>query len=257
MLFDTHAHLDQPEFDEIRDAVIERALAAGVTSIIAVGTTAASSRVCVELAARYKCVYAAVGIQPNYVAQAADGDWVEIERLAAAPGVVAIGETGLDRHWDYTPFDVQQQFFQRHIELARRHDLPFIVHLRDCDDEMLAALREASERGPLRGVMHSFASDAAMAAQCLALGLHISFAGMVTYKKSAALRECAATIPADRLLFETDSPYLSPEPARSTRPNEPALLVHTCRRLAEVRGTTLEELAATTTANARALFRVP
>jgi TatD DNase family protein len=256
MLFDTHTHLDQLDFDDIRDAVVDRAKAAGVEALIAVGTTAEASRKCVELAARYADVFAAVGIQPNYVAEAAANDWAEIERLSTAPGVVAIGETGLDRHWDYTPFDQQQDYFQRHMALARRRDLPFIVHMRDCDDDILAALREAHAHGPLRGVMHSFTGDAAMAAECMRMGLHISFAGMITYKKSQALRDCAATIPDDRLLIETDCPYLSPEPVRSQRPNEPALVRHTAECIAKVRGVTLEELAALTTANARALFRI-
>jgi TatD DNase family protein len=230
MLFDTHTHLDQEEFDESRDAVVERALAAGVEALIAVGTTAPASRKCVELARRYPAVHAAVGIQPNYVAQADPLDWEEIERLASAPGVV---------------------------ELARRRDLPFVVHMRDCDDDILEALRAAHQRGgALRGVMHSFTGDAAMAGECVALGMHISFAGMVTYKKSQPLRDCAATIPDDRLLIETDCPYLSPEPVRGQRPNEPALIRHTAERVAQVRGVTLEELAALTTANARALFRI-
>jgi TatD DNase family protein len=256
MLFDTHTHLDQPEFDQIRDAVVERAKTAGVEALVAVGTTAEASRRCVELAGRYAGVFAAVGIQPNYVAEAAADDWAEIERISTAPGVVAIGETGLDRHWDYTPFDQQRDYFQRHIALARRRDLPFIVHMRDCDDDILAALREALVHGPLRGVMHSFTSDAAMAAECVAMGMHISFAGMVTYKKSQALRDCAATIPDERLLIETDCPYLSPEPVRSQRPNEPALVRHTAECIANARGVTLDKLAALTTTNARALFRV-
>jgi TatD DNase family protein len=256
MLFDTHTHLDQPDFDEIRDAVVERAQAAGVEALIAVGTTAEASRKCVELAGRYAGVFAAVGIQPNYIAEAAPDDWAEIERLATAPGVVAIGETGLDRHWDYTPFDQQQDYFQRHMALARRRDLPFIVHMRDCDDDILAGLREAHAHGPLRGIMHSFTGDAQMAAECMRMGLHISFAGMITYKKSQALRDCAVTIPDDRLLIETDCPYLSPEPVRSRRPNEPALVRHTAECIAKVRGVTLEELAALTTANAQSLFRI-
>jgi TatD DNase family protein len=256
MLFDTHAHLDQEEFDADRDAVVVRAKTAGVERIIAVGTTLAASQKCVKLAAQYEGVYAAVGIQPNYVAQSAPGDWAEIERLATAPKVVAIGETGLDRHWDYTPFDQQQDYFNRHIELARRHELPFIVHMRDCDADILEQLREAHQRGPLRGVMHSFTGDAAMAAECVALGLHISFAGMITYKKSQPLRDCAATIPDERLLMETDSPYLSPEPVRSQRPNEPSLLRHTAECIARVRGVTLETLGDLTTTNARSLFRV-
>jgi TatD DNase family protein len=256
MLFDTHTHLDQEEFDDCRDAVVERALASGVDLMIAVGTTAEASRKCVDLAGRYPSVYAAVGLQPNYIAQGLPDDWAVIEELSTAPRVVAIGETGLDRYWDYTPFDLQQEYFQRHIELARRRDRPFIVHMRDCDAEIIDALRLAAKGGPLRGVMHSFTGDAAMAAECVALGLHISFAGMVTYKKSQAMRDCAATIPDDRLLIETDCPYLSPEPVRSKRPNEPAYVRHTGECLAAVRGVTLERLAAQTTANARALFRI-
>ena len=255
MLFDTHTHLDQAEFDQTRDAVVERARTASVEAMIAVGTTAQASRKCVDLAARYPGVFAAVGLQPNYIAEGDPSDWAEIERLASSPGVVAIGETGLDRHWHYTPFDQQQVFFQRHMELARRLDLPFIVHMRDSGDDILAALREAHAHGPLHGVMHSFTGDAAMAAECMAMGMHISFAGMITYKKSQALRDCAATIPTDRLLIETDCPYLSPEPVRSKRPNEPAFVRHTAACLAATRGVTLEELAAQTTANARALFR--
>jgi TatD DNase family protein len=256
MLFDTHAHLDQEEFDADRDAVIDRALAAGVERMIAVGTTLAASQKCIGLAARYDSVYAAVGIQPNYVAESAPDHWEAIQSLASSRKVIAIGETGLDRHWDYTPFDQQQDYFDRHIELARQLDLPFIVHMRDCDEDILAQLRAARARGPLRGVMHSFTGDAAMAAECVDLGLHISFAGMITYKKSQPLLDCAATIPADRLLIETDSPYLSPEPVRGQRPNEPALLVHTAACIAAVRGISPQELAAVTAANAQTLFRV-
>jgi TatD DNase family protein len=258
LLFDTHAHLDQEEFDEIREAVVERAHAAGVATMIAVGTTVAASRKCVEIAGRYEGVYAAVGLQPNYIAECGPDDWAEIERLASAPGVVAIGETGLDRHWDFTPFEMQQDYFDRHMALAGRLDLPFIVHMRDCDADIMAALKaEHARRGPLRGIMHSFTGDAAMAAECVKLGLHISFAGMVTYKKSQPLRDCAATIPDDRLLIETDCPYLSPEPVRGKRPNEPAYVAHTATCLATVRGMRPSELAQLTTANARKLFRIP
>ncbi len=254
MLFDTHSHIDQDDFDDTRDTVVQRAHEAGVAELVAVGTTLAASRLCVELAARYEGVYAAVAIHPNYVAQSAAGDWAEIERLASAPRVVAIGETGLDRHWDYTPFDRQLESFDRHIRLAAERGLPFIVHMRDCEADILAALREAHQQGPLRGVMHSFTGDAAMAAECVAMGMHISFAGMLTYKKLQALRDCAATIPGDRLLIETDSPYLSPEPVRGMRPNEPANLRHTAECLAKVRGMKFEDLAALTTANAREFF---
>jgi len=254
MLFDTHAHLDQPEFDEDRDEVVARAQAAGVSRIVAVGTTAASSEVCTQLAGRYDGVAAAVGIQPNYVAEAEEGDWDRVVALAGQPGVVAIGETGLDRYWDDAPFPLQQDYFDRHMRLSARLDLPFVVHMRDCEADILAMLREAARRGPLRGVMHSFTGDAEMAAECIDLGLYISFAGMVTFKKSGPLRDCAATIPDQRILIETDSPYLSPHPKRSHRRNEPALLVHTAECLAEVRGVTPDQFARQSTSNARRLF---
>ncbi len=254
MLFDTHTHLDQSEFNDIRAEVIQRAKAAGVSQLIAVGCTVEDSRRCVQLASEFEGVYAAVGIQPNYIAESQPEDWAAIEQLASEPGVVAIGETGLDRHWDYTPFDQQQDYFDRHLRLAERLDLPFIVHMRDCDNEIMDALRVARQRGVLKGVMHSFTGDAKMAAECIEMGMHISFAGMLTFKKSTALRECAETIPDKRLLIETDSPYLSPEPVRSKRPNEPAFVRHTAECLAQLRGVTLEELAAQTTANAREFF---
>ena len=256
MLFDTHTHLDQEEFDAIRPEMLERARKAGVTRMVLVGTTAMSSRRCVELAEADKCLHAAAGIQPNYVAEADTDDWDAVIQLVSKPSVVAIGETGLDRHWDYTPFEQQQDSFDRHLRLAQEQDLPVVVHMRDCDEEILRMLREARRRSPLRGIMHSFTGSPEMATECLDLGLHISFAGMVTFKKSSALRACAATIPDERLLLETDAPYLSPEPVRGKRPNEPAHLPFTAACVAEARNVSPERLAAQTTANARALFRV-
>ena len=253
-LFDTHAHLDQPEFDDDRDAVVARAAEAGVANIIAIGISADTSMVCVQLAAQYEGVHAAVGMQPNYVAKSQPGDWDRVVKLLDEPGVVAIGETGLDRYWDFTSFDVQQDYFDRHLRLSQERGLPFIVHMRDCDEDILVMLREAHHRGPLVGVMHSFTGSRAMMEECVAMGLYISFAGMVTYKKSAELREIAAAVPDDRILVETDSPYLSPEPVRKVKRNEPAHVQHTAACLAEVRGVTLEKFAEQTTANARRLF---
>ncbi len=209
-----------------------------------------------ELSAEHPGVFAAVGIQPNYAAQAKPGDWQQIVTLAARPKVVAIGETGLDRHWDYTPFGVQQDYFDRHLRLAQARGLPFVVHTRESDADVLAMLHEAARRGPLTGVMHSFTGSADTAAECVALGLYISFAGMVTFKKSDALRVVAASIPADRILVETDSPYLAPHPMRGKR-NEPANIVHTAACLAAARGQSDIEFAAQATANARRLFRLP
>jgi TatD DNase family protein len=254
MLFDTHAHLDDEQFDQDREGVIQRAIEASVTSIVAVGTTADSSRKSVRLADEYESVYASVGIQPNYCASATRDDWDEIVKLAEHPRVVALGETGLDRYWDYAPFDVQQDFFDRHLRLSQQTSLPFIVHMRDCLPDILEMLQDARQRGPLHGVMHSYTGDADGATKCLELGLYISFAGMVTFKKSDELRQVAAAVPNDRILIETDSPYLSPHPHRSRRPNEPALIEHTARCLAEVRGVTFEEFARQTSENARELF---
>jgi TatD DNase family protein len=253
-LFDTHAHLDQPEFDDDRPEVLDRARQAGVESILAIAISADTSQICVELASEFQGVYAAVGMQPNYLAQSQPGDWDRVVALLDEPRVVAIGETGLDRYWDYTPFDQQQEYFDRHLRLAQQRSLPFIVHMRDCDEDILIMLREAHRRGPLAGVMHSFTGSHAMMEECVAMGLAISFAGMVTFKKSAELRAIAAAVPDDRILVETDSPYLTPEPVRKVQRNEPAHVRHTAACLADVRGTTLEEFAALTNANARRLF---
>lgn len=256
VLFDTHAHLDDGEFDQVRDEIVARAREAGVESIIAIGTTADSSHRCTELARRYDGVYASVGIQPNYCAEAGPDDWRRIEAMVRLPRVVALGETGLDRYWDYTPFALQEDYFQRHIDLAQQLDLPLVIHMRDCAQDILRMLEHARRRGALRGVMHSFTGDADTAARCVELGLHISFSGIVTYKKSEDLRRVAATIPTERLLIETDAPYLSPHPKRAHRPNEPALIVHTAECLAAVRDTSLAQLAGQTTKNARQLFAV-
>jgi TatD DNase family protein len=255
-LFDTHSHLDQPEFDNDRQEVITRARNAGVEDIIAVGISANTSAACLKLAAKFAAVHAAVGMQPNYLAEAAPDNWDHVIAMLGEPGVVAIGETGLDRYWDFTPFDLQQDYFDRHIRLSQESGLPFIVHMRDCDEDILVMLREARQRGPLNGVMHSFTGSRAMADECLAMGLYISFAGMVTFKKSDELRSIAAAVPDDRILVETDSPYLSPEPVRKVKRNEPAHVLHTATCLAEVRGTTLESFAAQTTANAKRLFHL-
>jgi TatD DNase family protein len=253
-LYDTHAHLNDDEFAEQLPAVVERAKAAGVERILVIGTTAASSRRAVEIPQQFDGLYAAVGIQPNYVAEAQVGDWDEIVALAQQPKVVALGETGLDRYWDNAPFDLQQDYFDRHLRLSQATGLPFVVHMRECGDDVAAMLRDARTRGELRGVMHSFTGNLPLAQECLALGLYISFAGMVTYKKSDALREIAAQIPAVRILIETDSPYLSPHPHRGVRRNEPALIVHTAACLAEVRGVDLGTFAEQTWSNALSLF---
>jgi TatD DNase family protein len=256
MLIDTHAHLDSDDFVENRDEVIARAIAAGVERMIAVATNASSAERCIAIAAQHTGVFASVGIHPNYPANLTDVEWPRIVELTKSPKVVALGETGLDRHWNDTPFPVQQEYFDRHLRLSLETGLPVIIHTRECDADTLEMLRAARQRGPLNGVMHSFSGEAATAAECIELGLHISFAGMVTYKKNGVLREIAKSVPDDRILVETDCPYLSPEPKRGKR-NEPANVVYTAQCVADVRGMSLEQLSQLTTANAKRLFRLP
>jgi TatD DNase family protein len=253
-LIDTHAHLDDERFQQDLPAVLERAAAAGVRRIVTVATTAASSGVCVDLARRYPALVASVGLQPNQVAEEKAGAWDEVIALVTKERVVAIGETGLDRHWNYTPFAQQEDYFARHLQLARRHRLAVIIHCREAEADVVRMLGEDYDRnGSVRGVMHSFTGDLATAEKCVAMGLHISFAGMVTYKNAQNLRAVAARIPAERLLVETDSPYLAPVPVRGKR-NEPAYVIHTAACLATMRGVEPEVLARQMTRNAEQLF---
>ncbi|MEN6405878.1 MAG: TatD family hydrolase [Thermoguttaceae bacterium] len=257
-LFDAHAHLDQSEFDADRDAVIARARAAGVVQILCPAVSAETSFAVVQLA-QQRDLWAAVGIHPNSTADAAPHDWDRVVALVDHPRVVALGETGLDRYWDHAPLPLQQEYLDRHLRLAQQRDLPVLLHCRDAAAELVAMVRESVARGPLRGVVHAFSGDAALAAELLSLGLHLSFAGNVTYsnKKFDSLRSAAKTVPDDRLLVETDSPYLVPQLFRGKkRRNEPANVVHTAAFLAELRGVPVDQIARQTTENAMRLFRI-
>jgi TatD DNase family protein len=256
-LIDTHAHLDDARFRDDLPSVLERARAAGVVHVVAVATSAASSAAVQVLSATHAGVSPTAGIHPNHVAQADPGDWDAVVALAEAGRVVALGETGLDRHWHETPFPQQEDYCERHLELSQRLRLPVILHCREADADLLRMLRTAYERrGPLTGVLHSFAGTPELAETGLAVGLHVSFSGVLTYKNAAAVRSAAAQVPLDRLLVETDCPYLAPVPQRGQR-NEPAFVAHTAEVLARVRSLALSELAAQITANARRLFRLP
>jgi TatD DNase family protein len=255
-LFDSHAHLNSDAFEPDLANVIDRAKSAGVVGINVIGVDVETSRRACELASQHQgYLVATVGIQPNYVAKVTEEDWSAIEEMAGDPGVRAIGETGLDCYWDDAPLPLQREYFDRHIELAIAKSLPMVIHMRDSEAEIVDQLRSHSKLPA--GVMHSYTGDAAIAKQCLDLGLYISFAGMVTFKKSDDLRNVARQVPLDRLLIETDSPYLSPEPFRGKRPNEPARVEHTLRCLAEVRNMHPRELSEITTANAKRLLRLP
>jgi TatD DNase family protein len=258
-MLDTHAHLDDESFAGDLEAVLDRVRRAGVEAVVCPAITAASSESVVRLASGHAELFAAVGIQPNCCAEAAEGDWDRVLGLVDRPRVVAVGETGLDRHWDFTPFDLQQDYFDRHLRLAQRRGLPVVIHCREAEEDLLPMLHEAAARGPLRGVMHAFSADPDFADECVELGLSVSFAGSVTYrnKKFEPLWQAAGTVPDDRLLVETDSPYLVPHPLRGKRKrNEPAHVRLVAERLAELRGQSVQQVDLLSTQNARRLFRL-
>ena len=267
-MIDSHAHLDLEHFGNDLSELLDRCKAGllpksveemkprfPMEAILVPGITAESTRHCVALAQKHVLLYAAVGIHPNSVKVAAKDDWGIIEHFADQPRVVAVGETGLDRYWDRTPFEMQLDALERHIDLARRKNLPILLHSRDCDADLLPIL--AREAGELQGVIHSFSSDVSVAEKCVEYGYYISFSGAVTYtnRKFAPLWEAAKVVPADRLLLETDSPYLTPHPYRGKlEKNEPMMVAFIARRLAELRDCSIEEIVHLTSENARRLF---
>jgi TatD DNase family protein len=253
-LFDTHAHLHFPGFDEDRAAVLERARAAGVRRMVTIGTDAETTRAALALAEREADVWATAGVHPHDAAESDEAAQAEVERLAAEPRVVAIGEIGLDFFRNLSPPETQERVLRRFLALARRLRKPVVLHCRDAHAEMLSVLAE--ERvAEVGGIMHCFSGDVEIARRCLDLGLTISLAGPVTYPNARALPEVARFVPAERLVVETDCPFLPPQGYRGKR-NEPAYLAITATRVAELRGESLDELAARTTDNARRLFRV-
>ena len=253
-LFDTHAHLHFPEFAGDLDAVLERARVAGVRRILTIGTDVPTSRAAAALAFREPNVWAAVGIHPHEAADADEAALAEIERLAGGPRVVAIGETGLDFFRNLAPREAQERALRSQLALARRTRKPVLIHCRDAHEETLSILGAAdvSEHG---GIMHCFSGDVGIARRCLDLGLLLSLAGPVTYPKPGALPEVAKFVPADRLVVETDCPFLPPQPYRGKR-NEPAYLAITAACVAELRGEPLADLAARMSENARSLLRL-
>lgn len=254
MIIDTHAHLTDEKLSDNLKHYLHLAQEADVQGVLTVGITVESSEQCIQLAGQHSSIRAAVGIHPNNCCTSEPGDWERIVELARHPRVAALGETGLDRYWDDCPWDVQVEYFRRHLALSRATQLPVVIHTRDCAEETLGILREESQLGPLRGVMHSFTGSQAVAEGCCQLGLYISFAGMLTFKNAAEIRAVAAVVPRQRILVETDSPYLTPHPHRGQRPNHPAMVAHTLRQLAEVCEVDVTEMARITTENAQRLF---
>ena len=254
-LFDTHAHLHFPDYAKDLDAVLERARAAGVRGMVTIGTDRETNRAVVALAERLSDVWATVGIHPHDAGEAAEADFEEMERLARdEPKVVAFGEMGLDFFRNLSPPDAQRQVFRRQIDIARGARKPLVIHCRDAHDETLAILAE-ERAGEVGGVMHCFSGDVEIARRCLDLGFYISVAGPVTYKNARALPAVARFVPEDRLVVETDCPYLPPTPHRGKR-NEPAYVALTAACVAGLRGADTEAFGDAVTANAAKLFRI-
>lgn len=251
-VIDSHAHLTDERFSGEVDAVLERARAAGVVGVVSIGTTPETSAAAVRLATELPDVWASVGIHPHSVAGADEAAYAAIEALAARPRVVAVGETGLDYHYDFAPRDVQRRSFAWHLDLGRRLGLPVVVHARSADEDV-AEMILAEGKGT-RGVLHCFAGDRALLEAGLRAGWHISFSGLITFAKYDGA-DLVRAVPRERILVETDSPYLAPVPYRGKR-NEPGYVPLVARRAAELRGEDPVEFAAAVLENTREFFRI-
>jgi len=256
-VIDSHCHLDVDAFADDREAVIARALRAGVGAMITIGASGPMqcNHEAVALAAQHAEIFATVGVHPHDASRATADTLAEIEELARRPKVVAVGETGLDFYYDNSPRSAQEASFRRHIDVARRAGLPLSIHLRDAYELAVQILRDEGAAG-LGGVIHCFSGGAREARWFLDLGFYLSFSGIVTFKAADDVRAAARLAPADRVLIETDAPFLAPVPHRGRR-NEPALVLHTARALADLRGESLDDFARRTRANTIAAFRLP
>jgi TatD DNase family protein len=257
MLVDSHCHLDFPDFADELDAVVGRARDAGIGRIVTISTRVARHGGLLAIAERFPDVFCSVGTHPHNAHEELDVTAADLAARARHPKVVAIGEAGLDYHYDYSPRDAQEQGFRTHIAAARETGLPLVIHAREADDDVARILEEETGRGPFPAVLHCFTGGRDLAMRAVALGLSISFTGILTFKNSADLRKIAAELPADRILVETDAPYLAPGKFRGKR-NEPSYVVETARVLAETRGVGSDEIARQTTENFFRLFaKVP
>jgi len=251
-LTDTHIHLHFPQYDADRPEMIQRAIQGGVRHFLNIGTDLEDSRKAIAIAETYPEVYAAVGYHPHETKSASPADLAELEKLLAHPRVVAIGEVGLDYFHDHSPRDIQQKTLRTFLEWNQKHKKPIIIHCRDAYEDLLQILKGFSTQ-PYRGTLHCYSSDAATMKKYLDLGFHIAFGGALTYKKNDALREACALCPKDRLLLETDGPYLPPQTMRGKR-NEPLYMIETAECVAKLHNMSVEAIADLTTANAQALF---
>lgn len=253
MLVDSHCHLDFDSFDEDRAETIQRALDAGVGTIVTICTRLSRFEEVRNIARSNDRIWCSVGIHPHQVAEEVRAETKNLVALAADPKVVGIGETGLDYFYDTSPRDDQQTSFRAHIAAARETGLPLIVHTRDADEDMAAILTDEYAKGPFPGVLHCFTSGRKLAETALELGFYISLSGIITFKNAEDIREIIRDVPLDRLLVETDSPFLAPIPNRGKR-NEPSFVVHTAEKAAEIKGITTDALAEATTDNFFRLF---
>jgi TatD DNase family protein len=257
MLVDSHCHLDFPDFADELDAVVDRAHQSGIGLMLTICTHLSRFDRVLAVAERFDGVYCTVGIHPHEAGSEEEATVDRLVDLARHPKVVGFGETGLDYFYEHSPREAQQKSFRTHIRAARTAGLPVIVHTRDAEDDTRRILREEMEEGAFTGLIHCFSSSAQLAEDVLELGLYLSLSGIVTFKKAEELRTTVATLPLDRLLVETDAPYLAPVPKRGKR-NEPAFTAHTAAVIAELQGHRVEDVADATTANFRRLFsKVP
>ncbi|RUW22076.1 TatD family hydrolase [Mesorhizobium sp. M1E.F.Ca.ET.041.01.1.1] len=253
MLVDSHCHLDFPDFAEERAAIVARALAAGIGRMVTISTRVKRFQQILEIAETFNEVYCSVGTHPHQAAEELDVTADELVRLSSHPKVVAIGEAGLDYFYDHAPREAQAQGFRTHIAAARRTGLPLVIHSRDADDDMAAILEDETGKGAFPFILHCFSSGRRLAEVGVTLGGYVSFSGILTFKNSTELRAIAADVPHDRLLVETDAPYLAPVPHRGKR-NEPAFVTNTAKVLAETIGVSEAEIADITTENVFRLF---
>jgi TatD DNase family protein len=253
MLVDSHCHLDHRELAPEQDQIVARARAAGVRRVVTIGTRVRRFPDVRAIAERYDEVFCSVGTHPHHAAEEPDVEVADLVAAAAHPKVVAIGEAGLDYFYKNSPPEAQEKSFRIHAAAARETGLPLVIHARDADDDIARILEEETGRGPLKAILHCFTGSARLAHRAVAIGHYVSFSGILTFRKSDALRAIAAELPEDRLLVETDAPYLAPDPWRGKR-NEPAYVAQTARVLAETRNVSPERMAEITSANFFRLF---
>jgi len=252
-LIDSHCHLDFPDFGDELDEVVARAGRAGISHMVTISTHVTKFPQVKAVAERFDNIYCTVGIHPHQAATEPEISVDELTDMASHPKVVGIGETGLDFFYEHSPRDIQERQFRTHIDVARNTGLPLIVHTRDADTDTIRILEEEYAKGAFPGLIHCFSASQELADRMVAIGMYISFSGIVTFKKADELRDVVANVPEDRVLVETDSPFLAPIPRRGKR-NEPAFTAFTAAKVAEVRGITPSALAGLTTANFKRLF---